>query len=99
AIFLQLLSEKDQMRTAGGKSAFAVLLFQDIAVLPILALFPLLATVTPTGDNHSEVSSPGALPAWQHTLVVLAAIAAVILAGRFLLRPFFRYIAATHLRE
>ena len=99
AIVLQLLNERNLMKTAGGKASFAVLLFQDIAVLPILALFPLLATVRPTGDNHSEVSSLGDLPAWQHTLVVLAAIAAVILAGRFLLRPFFRYIAATHLRE
>src|SRR6478672_8300 len=99
AIVLQLLNEKNLMKTAGGKASFAVLLFQDIAVLPILALLPLLATVTPTGDNHSAVSPLGDLPGWQHTLVVLAAIAAVILAGRFLLRPFFRYIAATHLRE
>jgi monovalent cation:proton antiporter-2 (CPA2) family protein len=99
AIVLQLLNEKNLMRTAGGKASFAVLLFQDIAVLPILALLPLLATVPPTGKNHSTVSSLGHLPAWQHTLVVVAAIAAVILAGRFLLRPFFRYIAATHLRE
>src|SRR6478609_1284062 len=99
AIVLQLLNERNLMKTAGGKASFAVLLFQDIAVLPILALFPLLATVTPTGDNHSEVSALSDLPAWQHTVVVVAAIAAVILAGRFLLRPFFRYIAATHLRE
>src|SRR5215217_2624171 len=100
AIVLQLLSEKDQMRTAGGRAAFSVLLFQDIAVLPILALLPLLATVAP-----AEVNAPGShhgledLPGWQHALLVLAAIAAVIFAGRFLLRPFFRYIAATHLRE
>ncbi len=47
AIVLQLLNEKDQMRTAGGRAAFSVLLFQDIAVLPILALLPLLATIAP----------------------------------------------------
>ena len=82
AIVLQLLNEKNLMKTAGGKASFAVLLFQDIAVLPILALFPLLATVTPTGDKHSEISSLRDLPAWQHTLVVVAAIAAVIFAGR-----------------
>src|SRR6476646_4342305 len=99
AIVLQLLNERNLMKTAGGKASFAVLLFQDIAVLPILALLPLLATVTPTGDNHSAGSPLSGLPGWQHTLVVVAAIAAVILAGRFLLRPFFRYIAATHLRE
>lgn len=99
AIVLQLLNEKNLMKTAGGKASFAVLLFQDIAALPILALLPLLATVTPTGDSHAATAPLGNLPAWQHTLVVLAAIAAVILAGRFLLRPFFRYIAATQLRE
>lgn len=98
AIVLQLLTEKDQMRTTGGKAAFAVLLFQDIAVLPILALLPLLATIdlpeATQPDHHSL-----ALPGWQQAVLVLAAIAIVIFAGRFLLRPFFRYIAATHLRE
>ena len=99
AIVLQLLNEKDQMRTAGGKAAFSVLLFQDIAVLPILALLPLLATLPATGAAHGEHGALNQLPGWQQALLVLAAITAVILAGRFLLRPFFRYIAATHLRE
>jgi len=99
AIVLQLLNEKDQMRTAGGKSAFAVLLFQDIAVLPILALLPLLATVAPTGGADHAKNAISDLPGWQHALVVVAAIAAVIFGGRYLLGPFFRYIAATHLRE
>ncbi|MGI8438034.1 MAG: monovalent cation:proton antiporter-2 (CPA2) family protein [Chthoniobacterales bacterium] len=99
AIVLQLLNETDQMRTAGGKAAFAVLLFQDMAVLPILALLPLLATFAPNEESRVELSAISKLPGWQHALLVLAAIAAVIFAGRFLLRPFFRYIAATHLRE
>src|SRR4029453_4035024 len=73
--------------------------FQDIAVLPILALLPLLATIAPTGGAHASVSAMNNLPGWQHALLVVAAIAGVIFAGRFLLRPFFRYIAATHLRE
>ena len=83
AIVLQLLNEKDQMRTAGGKAAFSVLLFQDIAVLPILALLPLLATIAPAGGAHSGVSAMSDLPGWQHALLVLAAIAGVIFAGRF----------------
>ena len=49
AIVLQLLNEKNLMKTAGGRASFSVLLFQDIAVIPILALLPLLATVAPTG--------------------------------------------------
>ena len=99
AIVLQLLKERDQMRTAGGKAAFAVLLFQDIAVLPILAVLPLLATFPGNADpshTHSVVSD---LAGWQQTLLVFGAIAVVIFAGRFLLRPFLRYIAATQLRE
>ncbi len=99
AIVLQLLNEKDQMRTAGGRAAFSVLLFQDIAVLPILALLPLLATIAAADGAHAGAKAMSDLPGWQHALVVLAAIAGVIFAGRFLLRPFFRYIAATHLRE
>ena len=88
AIVLQLLNEKDQMRTAGGKSAFAVLLFQDIAVLPILALLPLLATVAPPGGADHSQNAISDLPGWQHALVVVAAIAAVIFGGRYLLGPF-----------
>ena len=100
AIVLQLLNEKSQMRTAGGQAAFSVLLFQDIAVIPILALLPLLATLpraAAAADGHRD--GLGALPAWQSALLVLAAVAGVILSGRFLLRPLLRYIAATHLRE
>src|SRR4051794_39783052 len=99
AIVLQLLTEKDQMRTAGGESAFAGLLFQDIAVLPILALFPFLAPLPAPDGGHGNAEALANVPAAQHALLVLAAIAAVIFAGRFLLRPFFRYIAETHLRE
>lgn len=99
AIVLQLLNEQDQLRTAGGRASFAVLLFQDIAVLPILTLFPLLATIPNVMNAEAGQNLMSHLPAWQHALLVFAAIAAVIFAGRFLLRPFFRYIAATHLRE
>ena len=100
AIVLQLLNEKSQMRTAGGQAAFSVLLFQDIAVIPILALLPLLATL-PRAAAAMDGQREGlnALPAWQSALLTLAAVAAVILSGRFLLRPLLRYIAATHLRE
>ena len=99
AIVLQLLNEKGIARTAGGRAAFSVLLFQDIAVIPILALLPLLATYAPAGGGHAAHHSLSDLPGWQHALLVLGAVAAVILAGRFLLRPVFRYIAATDLRE
>lgn len=99
AIVLQLLSEKGIMRTSGGRASFSVLLFQDIAVIPILALLPLLATLPSSGDSHATQSAIADLPALPQALVVLAAVAVVILGGRFLLGPVLRYIAATELRE
>ncbi len=100
AIVLQLLNEKNQMKTSGGQSVFAVLLFQDIAVIPMLALLPLLATFSPVRGAHDAMPSAVAdLPGWQHALLVLAAVTLVVVGGRFLLRPIFRYIAETRLRE
>jgi monovalent cation:H+ antiporter-2, CPA2 family len=102
AIVLQSLAEKGLMKTAAGQSSFAVLLFQDLAVIPILALLPLLGR---PGAAHgaAEAAHPAAwvegLPAWGQTLLVLAVVGAVIVGARFLLRPVFRAIAGTRLRE
>ena len=97
AIVLQSLSERGLLKTSAGQSSFSVLLFQDIAVIPILALLPLLAAAKPH-DDHG-VSLIGDLPGWAQTLAVLAAVAAIVLAGRFLTRPLFRLIADTGIRE
>lgn len=101
AIVLQSLGERGLMKTPGGEASFAVLLFQDIAVIPILALMPLLAARPGAGAaTHSPTSGLMAgLPAWQQAALVVAAVMAIVFAGRFLLRPFFRYIASTQLRE
>ncbi|MCL7966050.1 MAG: monovalent cation:proton antiporter-2 (CPA2) family protein [marine benthic group bacterium] len=109
AIVLQTLNEKNLIGTDGGQGAFAVLLFQDIAVIPMLALMPLLAVGAVTGGSEAaghagEAASHATtwvegLPAWEKTLVVLAAVAAIVIAGRYLLRPVFRVIAGTRLRE
>ena len=99
AIVLQVLNEKGIARTSGGRASFAVLLFQDIAVIPILAVLPLLATLPPAGGEHAAQNTISDLPAWQHAFLVLAAVGAVIVGGRVLLRPVFRYVAATELRE
>ena len=96
AIVLQSLNEKGLMKTQGGQSCFAVLLFQDIAVIPMLALLPLLAFGAPAAAEPHGID---ALPAWQRTLAVLGLIAAIIGGGRLLVRPAFRLIASTHLRE
>jgi len=100
AIVLQTLNERSLLGTAGGQSAFAVLLFQDIAVIPMLALFPLLA---PSGASAPADEHVGTLvshlPAWGQTVAVLAAVAIVIAGGRFVLGPMLHQIARTRLRE
>ena len=77
AIVIQTLQEKDLMKTSGGQSSFAVLLFQDLAVIPILALMPLLAHNHAAGAHqaagHSSTWVEG-LPGWAATLVVVAAV-------------------------
>jgi monovalent cation:proton antiporter-2 (CPA2) family protein len=98
AIVLQSLGERGLMKTPAGEASFAVLLFQDIAVIPILALMPLLALGPGAGETtHTGVIAN--LPGWQQALLVVAAVATIVFAGRFVLRPFFRYIAGTRLRE
>ena len=115
AIVLQTLSEKGLMQTSGGRSTFSVLLTQDIAVIPMLALLPLLAmsqgpTFAPDGSvilniddghggAHGSMSLVEGLPGWGVTLVTIAAVAAVILAGIYLTRPLFRFIHHAKLRE
>jgi monovalent cation:H+ antiporter-2, CPA2 family len=98
AIALQSLKEKHLLGTAAGQHSFAVLLFQDIAVIPMLALLPLLAaSPTAAGDDHSSLVAH--LPAWQQTLAVLAAVAIVVAAGRWAIVPLLRVVARTRLRE
>lgn len=88
------------MQTAGGRSAFAVLLTQDIAVIPMIALMPLLASrVVPGVDEHAGAAFMHTLPGWATALVTLGAVAAVILAGQYLIRPVFRYVYAARLNE
>ncbi|MCF6355640.1 MAG: glutathione-regulated potassium-efflux system protein KefC [Candidatus Polarisedimenticolaceae bacterium] len=88
AIALQSLKERNQLSTPTGQSVFSILLFQDIAVIPMLTLIPLL------GSNMGESSEP-----LLEALKVIAVIGAIIIGGHFLIRPIFRFIAATRLRE
>ncbi len=110
AIVLQTLNEKGLMKSDGGQSAFSVLLTQDIAVIPMLALIPLLAMpqlveavahgAGEAGADHGGgVSLVDGLAGWQTTLVTLAAIAFVVFAGSYLTSPVFRFIGQARLRE
>jgi Kef-type K+ transport system membrane component KefB len=110
-IVLQTLNEKGLMKTEAGQSSFSVLLFQDIAVIPILALLPLLAmkgssTVSLLAANDvvfvaakQAAEQSAAPPAWQQALLVIGTVGGIIVGGRFLTRPVFRFIATTRLRE
>ena len=97
AIVIQSLKERGQLKTSAGQSSFSVLLFQDVSVIPMLALLPLLA-VHHSVDQESSSMIAG-LPAWLQTLSVLAAVSAIVLAGRYLMRPLFRFVAQSGIRE
>jgi monovalent cation:proton antiporter-2 (CPA2) family protein len=97
AIVLQSLGERGQLKTTAGQFCFSVLLFQDIAVIPILALLPLLAARQESAGHGASLIAN--LPAWAQAFAVLAAVAAIILAGRYLMRPLFRYVATSGIRE
>ena len=104
ALVLQTIKERGQLTTPAGQSGFAVLLFQDIAVIPILAILPLLAlpeyfSLQGASGTGVEASGVGLLPAWGQFLVVAAVIAAMVLAGRYGLRPIMRIVARTRMRE
>ena len=97
AIILQTLRENGYLNITAGQSVFSVLLSQDIAVIPILAILPLLAFQTSIPNTNASVAE--GMPHWLHALLVIACIFLIILSGRYLLRPIFRYIAQTKLME
>lgn len=100
AIVIQSLTERGMLHTRGGEACFAVLLFQDIAVIPILAMLPWLARVAGANATGTLPHSPiEQLPQWIQTSVTLGAVAAVVIVSNFGLRYVFRYVAASRLRE
>ena len=87
ALILQVLAERGELTARHGRSAFAILLFQDLAIMPALVMLPLLA-----GAGDARVD-------WQALALPVLAAAAVVLAGRYALRPALRIIAATRAQE
>lgn len=94
AIVLQTLEEKGLRRGPVGTAAFGVLLFQDLSVIPLLVLLPLLG-----GMRAAATGEDGGLHGWVHAAAVLAAVALIITFGRYLTAPIFRFIAGARLRE
>lgn len=98
AIVLQSLKEKGLGNSQAGTSSFAVLLFQDIAVIPILALLPFLAIQSGAAGNDTPTLLEG-LPAWLKAGWVLFAVVMVFILGRYIFVPFLRIITRTSVRE
>jgi len=92
AICLQVLGERNLLPTSSGQAGFSILLFQDVAAIPILALLPLLAISGVT--DGGEASNP-----WLETLKIVAVIAGIVLGGRLAVRPLFRWIARSKTPE
>ncbi|PUA46754.1 glutathione-regulated potassium-efflux system protein KefB [Pseudomonas protegens] len=90
ALGLQSLAERKELNSPHGRMAFAILLFQDIAAIPLIAMVPVLA-----GNDHHTSSAEDL----RHGLQVLGSIAVVVVGGRYLLRPVFRIVARTRLPE
>ena len=89
ALVLQLLAERSQLNSHYGRSAFSILLFQDVAVLPALALIPLLGVAT------AKTAGPGGWLA----IKFVAVLGTAVVGGRYVLRPMLRIVAATRVAE
>jgi glutathione-regulated potassium-efflux system ancillary protein KefC len=89
AVSMQTMAERNLLTTSVGRASFSILLFQDLAAIPLLALVPMLSTST------EPAASSGLWPA----LKVLSAVASVFVIGRFLTPPILRIVAKTNQRE
>ena len=99
AITLQSLKEKDQMNSAAGRNSFAVLLMQDIAVIPILAVLPLIALAATSDVDVDHMSPIAQFSGWLQTLLVFGAVILVVVSGRYAIIPMLKLVAKTRLRE
>jgi len=93
AIALQVISERNLRPTSSGQAAFSILLFQDVAAIPILALLPLLAHVSASNEALAPVNIA------EEALKIIAVIAGIVLGGRLLMRPLFGWIARSRTPE
>ena len=104
AIVLQTLGEKGLLNSPGGQASFSVLLFQDIAVIPMLALLPLIAipeltALAHSAGGHDNTTLLDGMAGYLKPIVILAIVGGLILGFHYLSHPFLRYIARSRLRE
>ncbi|MBW8362626.1 MAG: monovalent cation:proton antiporter-2 (CPA2) family protein [Kaistella sp.] len=96
AIVLQTLKEKDLYRTDAGQSSFSILLFQDMAVIPILALLPVLANKTESDETQVLLQY---LPEWLQPFSIIFGVALLIFLGKFIFVPFLRFVSRSGMNE
>ena len=97
AIALQVMADRNMLPTSSGQAGFSILLFQDVAAIPILALVPLLgAQMGASSDLHEAA---GAASRWIEAAKIIGVIAGIVIGGRLLLRPLFRWIARSNTPE
>ncbi len=109
AMVLQTLSERGLLKSEGGRASVAILLFQDVFVIVILAIMPLLAgsgveaaahgAADAAGGHGAGESAISGLPAWAQAVATVSVVAIVILFGRFAVRPVLRTVAQTRAQE
>jgi CPA2 family monovalent cation:H+ antiporter-2 len=99
AIVLQTLQEKNNLKTLAGEASFSTLLFQDIAVIPILAILPIVANYKARHhDNEIQVLIQ-TLPEWMQFVTVILGVVILILLGRYVFVPFLRYVSKSGMTE
>lgn len=98
AIVLQTLHEKNLFKTVAGEASFSTLLFQDIAVIPILAILPFIANYKPKEENEVQLLLQK-FPEWIQAASVLFGVVLLILLGRFVFVPFLRYVSKSGMSE
>lgn len=96
AIVLQTLKEKNIFRTDVGEASFSILLFQDIAVIPILALLPVIALKSEKDENLLLLQY---LPDWLQPFSIILGVLALIILGRYIFVPFLRYVSRSGMNE
>jgi monovalent cation:H+ antiporter-2, CPA2 family len=99
AIVLQSMKEKNLMHSTAGQNSFAVLLFQDISIIPILAVLPILAIEQINAGTNQHNSLIDSLPAALQTVSILGAITSIVVIGKFGISPLLRIVARTRIRE
>ena len=96
AIVLQTLKEKNIFRTEAGESSFSILLFQDMAVIPILALLPIIAKMPEDKEKQILLQY---LPDWLQPFSIIFGIGLLVVIARYLFVPFLRYVSRSGMNE